>query len=473
MNKTARRIRFRSRFEVGTGTQVPSGTVVPLIATIEYERHDPTMLDIELLLLADEQEQGAAIVSLQRPFHSDLWLHNDAPGVPSVEILGIHRISGDGAHVSIGAFEIRAGITDAPQESETTWIVKAELTPSGILQVPGIRHLRPTGDVDFEPLQPGSIEVATGLGTLQAGERYAYYDSEEHGNKVMHSVQRAAITGSIRVPKGESLASVNQALLEEVEAICTVLSFCYRQPVDFYEIWYATDPETTPRPDRREATLRRRMNSTDKRIGNNELIHHNNLVGGGLDQLVNNYKKSKHKNEVTRAISFLAASYKVEPVESAYFLAYSALDLITSTGTAGEVYLLAASKWKKVQKLLRGYLDSIADKEGITDVVEKLKEKLAELRRVSGDRRIMEACRTLGVKTDNLWRTAGFEAGLKSATMTRNRLFHAAGDGVIDDIYVDLIRVRTLVERLLLAILEWPDERTWVWKHQELARIRD
>jgi hypothetical protein len=472
MSKTTRRIQYRSHFEVGTGTQVPSGTVVPLIATVEYERHDPTTLEIELLLLGDEQEQGAALVSLQHPFDSELWLHSDEPGYPSVEVLGIYRISGGGAHVSVGAFEVRVGITEETQESETTWVVKAELIPSGILQVPGIRKLRHTGDVNFEPIQPGSIEVSTGLGALEAGERYAYYESEEHGNKVIHSVQRAAVTGSIRIPKGESLASLNKALLEEVEAICTILSFCYRQPVDFYEIWYVTDPNTTPQADRREAMLRRRMNSIDRRIGNNELIHRDNLVGGGLDQLIKNYKEAKQKDEITRAISFLAASYKVDPVESAYFLAYSALDLITSTSNTGEIHLLDSSKWRRVQKLLRSYLDGIAEAEGITSVVDQLKEKLPELRRVSGDKRIIEACRTLGIKTDDLWRTAGFEAGLKSATKTRNRLFHAAG-GDIDDLYIDLIRVRTLVERLLLATLEWPDERTWVWKHQELARIRD
>jgi len=61
---------------------------------------------------------------------------------------------------------------------------------------------------------------------------------------------------------------------------------------------------------------------------------------------------------------------------------------------------------------------------------------------------------------------------LKSATKIRNRLFHAA-DGTGDDLYIQLIRVRALVERLLLGELEWPDERTWVWKNHELARIID
>lgn len=471
LNQTTRRIQFRSHFQVGSGTQIPSGTIVPLVATIDYDLYDPTTLAIDLLLLGNDEEQRSVITSLQRPFHSELWLHSDETGTPSVEVLGIHSLSGGGTHVELGAFEIQVGINDEPQKTETTWIVKVELTPSGILIIPGSRHLSYTGDISFEPIEPGEVEVHTDLGTLQTGIQYAHYNSEEYGNKVLHSVQRAAITGSIKVPQGGNLASVNKVLIDEVEDICTILSFCYRQPVDFYEVWYVTDPNTMPQTDRQEATLRRRRNAIDKRLDSDELIHWNNLINGGLDQLIKNYKKAEHREEITRAIRFLAASYPVEPVESSYFLAYSALDLITSINNAEDVYLLGSAKWKRIQKLLRGYLDSIADAEEIEHVVERLKEKLPELRRVSGDRRVIEACQKLDVKTHDLWRKEGFEEGLKSATKIRNRLFHAAG-GDMDDLYVNLIRVRTLVERLILGTLEWPEDRTWVWKNKELARIR-
>jgi hypothetical protein len=451
---------------------MPAGTKVPLVVTIEYERYDPTTLSTELLVLGDDKERGATYVSLTRPFHFELRLLSDEPGAPSVALSGIHGMSRKGAEVSIDASEAQIGITEEPQEDELAWAVKAELTPSGILQAGGIRTYNPTGEVNVERLRPGEINVSTKLGELWVGERYAYYESEEHGNNVTHSVQRAAITGSIKILKGESLASIDKDLTEEIEDICALLSLCYRQPVDFYEIRYGTDPNTTSREKRQEATVRRRLHSISKWIRNDQLIHHSNLIDGGLNQLVSNYKKSVHKKEVTRAIHFLAASYEVESLESAYFLAYSALDLIASVTHAEDSYLLAPSKWRKVQKLLRSYIDSIAEEEEITAVAEQIKEKLPELRRASGDRRVIGACHTLGVKTDDLWRKDGFEAGLKSATRIRNRLFHAAGGG-IDDSYGNLVRVRTLVERLLLGILEWPDERTWVWKDQELMRLPD
>ncbi|MDQ3816187.1 MAG: hypothetical protein M3362_00685 [Acidobacteriota bacterium] len=471
MNKTTRRIQFRSHLQTGTGTQIPAGTEIPLVATIEYEEHDPTTLSVDLLLLGkNDVEHGAAFVSLTRPFHFELFLTNDESTARPALIRGIHNISNNGSHVSIEATEARVGFTDHPQENERNWFIKVELTPSGILQTPGIRQLSHTGEISVERIKPGAIEVSTKLGILEVGERYAHYSSEQHGNRVTQSMQRAAITGTLQIAKGESLASFNKALIDEVKDICNILSLCYRQPVDFYEIWYVTDPNTTPDEEMQEATLRRRFHSINKKSDGDELIHRNNMIEGGLDQLIKNYKEAARKTEITRAIRFLAPSHTREPLESAYFLAYSALDLIASTGNAEDAFLLDPSKWRRIQKLLRAYLDSIAEKEEIGPVVNQLKEKLPELRRVSGDKRVIEACRKFGVTTDDLWREEGFEAGLKAATKIRNRLFHAAG-GEMDGLYVNLVRVRTLVERLLLGALQWPDERTWVWKDQELLGI--
>jgi hypothetical protein len=375
--------------------------------------------------------------------------------------------------VKLEPSEIQVGITHAPFEADYTWIIKVELTPSGILEVPGIRTQSYTGDITHKPLDDKIIEVSTKLGVLQVGERYSHHGSREFGNKITHSVQHASITGSITTVQGQNLASVTTSLIEEIKSICIVLSLCYRQPIRFYEIEFFTDPNSTARPEMLEATIRRRQNSLESKNTKDELIARDNLIDGGLDELVKNYNASGHKEEITRAIRFLSASYNAEVLESAYFLAYSALDLISSVGAVSDVYLLDPPKWKRVQRLLRTYLDSIATIEGIISVVEQLKAKLPELRRTSGDKRVIEACRKLNIKTDDIWRKDGFELGLKSATGMRNRLFHAASTGDTGDLFVNLIRIRALVERLILGALGWPTDRTWVWRDQQLARIKD
>jgi hypothetical protein len=467
MNETERRYQFLSHVDNGEGKHFS------LVSTILYRQHDPTTLDIEVLLLGDETERREALVYLTRPpFYDQIWLHSDEPRYSSVAVLGIHRVKSREYRVSFGASELQIGLNRDSCDYETTWFVKAELVPSGILEAVGIKHLNHTGDITVERFETSRVEASTAFGILEASERYAHYEAEEYANQVTHSIQRASITGLIRVPAGESIAHVNESIRQEIVDICTVLSLCYRQPVSFYEIEYITDPNTTAREQMHTATVRRRRTEQEGKIRQDELIHRDNLADDGLNDLLRRLKTSGHAQELRRTIRFLAASYKIPTLESSYFLAYSALDLITSAIGGEDVYLMNNSKWRRIQKLLRQYIDSIAGPEELTSIVTQMKEKLPELRRASGVSRIMKACQQLGVKTDDLWRKDGFEAGLRSSTKLRDSLFHAASLGEVDDMWINLIRIRVLVERLLLGALDWPDDRTWVWKNQELARIR-
>jgi len=158
-------------------------------------------------------------------------------------------------------------------------------------------------------------------------------------------------------------------------------------------------------------------------------------------------------------------------LESSYFLAYSALDLVASIYNPNSLYLLKSGKWKKLERTLREYIDSIADGHDLAEIIDSLKQKLPELRRASGDSRILEACNTLNVNTSDLWPIRGFENGLKSATGMRNDLFHSALAENAKELFNHLVRVRTLVERLLLKILDWPDDQIWVWYDQNLKQV--
>lgn len=463
--ETIRRLQFHGHLE-SSNEKPPQ-----VVSTIEFERHDPTTLSIDLLLLGEDEERRSAILYLRHSPYNHVWLHSDDASAPSVEVLGIQGISHGDTQVSINAAAIQVGITTKAQARDILWIVRVELTPSGILIEPGTHEISDEGQVTFKPMTEGAIEVLTSLGKLQVGAREDYYESEEYGNKITHTVKRASITGSINIAEGRDLFSFNEALRVEVWDICTLLSLCYRQPVDYYEINYFTHSETTLREASQLAFLRRRRDSLERKIRQDELIHYNSLVNGGLNRLLQSYTSSPHKEELSRAIRFLASSYKVTTLESSYFLAYSAFDLVASTGKSGSPYLVGSSKWKKMQKLLCNYLDSITEEQEITDVVEEMKKKLPELRRASGESRITEACRTLGVKTLDLWPKEGFEAGLGTATRMRNELFHSALLQSPDEASKHLVRVRTLVERLLLKILEWPDEKIWTWYDQNLKWI--
>src|SRR5688500_6919855 len=113
----------------------------PIVSTIEFDSHDPTTLNVDLLLIGDENENRAASISLSHPLHNYLWLHSSEEGKPSVEVLGIRGLTMGGAHATIRATAVQIGISDEPLNKDTTYLIRAELTPSGILVTPGIREV--------------------------------------------------------------------------------------------------------------------------------------------------------------------------------------------------------------------------------------------------------------------------------------------------------------------------------------------
>jgi len=447
------------------------GKAPQIVTTIEYEWHDPSSLKIELLLIGNEDEQEAASSFLRNRRYNHIWLYSDDDQVPSVEVLGIHRITESGPHISIGAGAVQVGLTKEPLPQDMKYYIKVELIPSGILSKAGIRKLRYTGDISFEPIVEGEIEVSSRFGILQAEERFDHYESVEFGNRVIKTVQRASITGSIDLPKGTHLFTVNENLGTEIEDIRLMLSFCYRQTVDYYEIHYLPDPKKARELKLNESLLRRKRDAPIGKIDQEELINYRNLIDGGLNRLLKSYLNFEHKDQLSRGVRFLSASYKTPTLESSYFLSYSALESVIGACSATSPFLLKSTKWENVGRLLREHLDQIAAAEGLEEVVGQMKEKLPELRRAPSDRRILEVCHTLNVKIADLWPREGFEAGIKKATKMRNDLFHSALCENPQDLSDNLIRLRTLTERILLKALKWPDDQIWVWYDQNLKWI--
>lgn len=183
------------------------------------------------------------------------------------------------------------------------------------------------------------------------------------------------------------------------------------------------------------------------------------------------FKTANEQKRFQELLIFLQARTRWLPLESSYFLAYSALDLVSAIHDPTALYLLSSAKWKKLEKALRENLNTIAKEQHLIDILEALKAKLPELRRASGDKRIIEACEALRVNTSDLWPNEGFEPGLKIATGMRSDLFHSALAANHQELVRHLVRVRTLVERMLLRVLDWPDDQIRVWYDQDLRFV--
>ena len=65
----------------------------------------------------------------------------------------------------------------------------------------------------------------------------------------------------------------------------------------------------------------------------------------------------------------------------------------------------------------------------------------------------------LGLDIQEYWpEEVGFDAGLQSAMKQRNELLHAGKTGDWSEIDKNFLRLRYLSERLILRVLDWPDD---------------
>ena len=457
MESREKLIRFRGNIK-NADVQFPE-----FAATLGYDRFDPTTLSTELFLLGSEDDCRRA-ETLLRYFPQNLRCLNnlDSP-IDSVELFDIYKVSRSRTVVTIEAREMRVGLTDEPLESDETYSVIVELQPGGLVSFPEMATMHCTGEIRHEQVETGRVSFASSFGELEVSTRYTFYSTVELGDEVTHRVLRCGVAGSLKVPKGASLFDLNESFCSDLDKVCVALSLAYRQPVDYYEIQYYED-RPAPDGESRSPFLRRRLRDHKQKRSGDELINVRSLSDGGLQQLVDAIYSARESVGIVRAIGFLAASSEAS-LETAYFMAFAAMETIVDACLEGqERTVLGSSQWKKAERKLKSAIDFLA----LGPPGEVVKSKLPELRRRSLSDRMKLACDRLKPKLDDLWPAEGLEVGFKRAAEIRNGLFHASEAHEVPDMAKDLLRIRTLAERLLLRELRWPDENIWVWYDQDL-----
>lgn len=436
--------------------------------TIRFPKLDPTILMVDLLWLGNEDERKSGDFALSHLGRNHVLLNSLDPFQGPAELLGISQVSTKNgpslAHSSsIRVEAVQIGINKDKGEKVRKYKVFVRLQPSGILSLPSIHTLHFTGEIQVKRFELGVVELKLDNSMFEARETFEYYETQENGNKITHRVQRVSLIGEVTVDPGESLFEVHESLKRQLNEVCTALSLCYRQPVDYYQVDYIGDKDNNPPW---HPIYRRRWSSIKVKASSDELINTQALLSGGLQKLVSRIREFSHASDIRRAIEFIAASYTVT-TESAFFMAFSAMETILSCCLErSEEFVLGSSEWKKVESSIR---QAIRDQIPANDEVRaKLCDKLPELRRSTLSWRINKVCQMYDPKIDDLWPNISFEEGMKRAARIRNGLFHAADSSVEDSIRKDLLRVRIFTERLILKVLDWPDEAIGNWYDQDL-----
>lgn len=304
------------------------------------------------------------------------------------------------------------------------------------------------------------------------------HEHEEHYvgiNKSSIRIGRPAFIRSFISDGRSSLSHMIDQAEEDLVDIVRMVSFCSRERVSWYAITVETyrskqQPRLNPR-----AQSRGGVAVYESRKWQEPLIDHKDLADGGFYTLLDSFRSSEHCELLRRAIAYQVASRQKEGgIEENYVLCHAALDALASGLSLNDpsVPRYQEPEWNELRSRLVIALEEFARDKGIdATVINRTKRKLLELRRPPIADLIQHHVNALGVKADDLWPSIGFEKGLRQALDTRNTFVHQAIVNDLTTTHENLLRLQVLIERFILKLLRWPDDKVWRFSTLAIERI--
>lgn len=446
----------------------------PVLLKIEHDKYNPELISAELKLLGKQQDHGGAFrACLSGDEYGNLTIESENNTDLSVTLKNINGWShqGDNAIINIESYEY--AFSETPILDAENIYVNVELTPSGILRKFGSRELHFNGSISCKDGYPEEIEWNFKYGKGKAYARYSYEEDKIYDNKSTIQIERPSLGFEVDTNSKASLSEIKKAVLDEARDISLILSLCYRKSVSWYEVNVSIIPK-----DRNigvvSPLIRRKVYSKTYPEHEGELINHRDLIHGGLQNLVNNFRLSPLIESLRRTITFLASSQSNQTNEIKFFQSIISLESFCDglIEHEQENVKIPSGKWKKIEKTLRDSLKTLGEQQEMAIYLERVKKKLPELKGITTLDKVLHCCKKLFVKTNDLWEKEGLESGLEKALNMRNHLFHRAYCEDPYFLYANFLRIQILTERLILKHLKWPDEKIWRWYDQEMRRAR-
>lgn len=462
---------IRYRGEIDTGSES-----IPVILLLEFDKYDFTSISCEVTPALAGRDMfraldGVLTGHLDRP----LIVKPTSDEAPIVRLYGIRGWRSDGSSMSLelAGFDISVvGFTLPPR-----WRVYAtvDLTSGKVLSRPrGVEYDR-RGNVAQKFAYEDDVEWSLPRGRGKAFLRYESEETQVGRDEATLLVCRPTIEFDLSIEGQTNLEDVAQELERDLTDVCLLLSLCGRRRVIWYQTSYLLiDAEQKPahmqQPMSRYAVFDRLAEGP-----RDELINHEALTKGGFQRLLDRLRTSRYREELKHVVLFLSSSQTADTIETSYFLCHAALEALCNAIYSKELGydLLANNAWKEIEGTLRQAIRDFAEKSGATEFGEKASARVSDLKKVGTRDRILSICRHLGLGDTEIWPGVALEAGLGRALQVRNELFHGAKADDLQKLYVSLVRLQILTERLLLRVLDWPDDKIWRWYDQHLRRIPD
>jgi hypothetical protein len=401
------------------------------------------------------------------------WLieaESPAPHLIRLWPLGKRQYSGTSAFLELSAYEL----VPSPDELsvDDNLQVTIELTRRGVLPTNSSRLLNFDGTIQKHGEPEPPLKWEHNGSESEMFVRYTYERALASGDAAYLQVERPCIVQKRRITSQTSLHETLEAIQSEIYDYLLITSLISRESIDWYQIEVFGAAQKGQRNMYRGAL---RQTITERPSTRHEwpLIEYNTLEKGLFQRMVTSLQQSSAKDALRRSISFEVASWTQRGLENSFIFCQAALEAVIGALDEEVAFLDQSSiPWNKISKALAATLKAIGKEENLSKTfIDLAKKKLPELKRAPIADQIIFHANRLSIQIDDLWPSSiGFEEGLRSSLRQRNLLVHAAHIEDPNEAYGNLVRMRVLTERFILASLGAHQEEIG-WTHDQAVRF--
>lgn len=341
---------------------------------------------------------------------------------------------------------------------EGKYWIEVALPNASVADVPLLETSSYLGTIESKRSEEDGIKWHSPVGEAVLADFYHYEHPPGKGDlftRVKETEIRIGgdITTNIEPPM--LLAQIER----EIEDPLQLLSFLSRRLLGWFEIRETFLP--TPGSGFAPCTFLKRRHFKDRGVGERDpLLLQHHLVDGKFQKLVECLRASPIKDWLVRAMIYSSGSHEEGPIEDQLAAAYMALEALSLglSQSRGREQILSEQESEKFSSWMTASIGQFCEKHDLDeDIKQQLGANVNNLGRVSFKRRVRALIEETNVSVKDLWPPGThLSKGLQRVIERRNKFIHEARiESPPWPLIKDLKRVQAIVERSILALLDW------------------
>lgn len=441
---------------------------------LHYQEHQPQTISCEIVCA---QENATLFKTLLFNRHSQPLIVGRLESGEKLRLGRIMSCTVSGCRATMEIESFSHGYEESLPFESGKYYITIYILDTPIAHVQGISERSYLGTIRTERTGPEGIRWQTPVGEMTLADFYEYEKANVGIEKGLLQVQRCQIRLEGNIQPSLNVSKLFEALENELEDALLVVSFLSRRWVLWYELSGMFIPEDGLEYSIVNVKKRREVSQVSPNQYRECLLDNRTLSEGSFQGLLIAYQTSPVKETLRRAMIFAVSSYERDVLESQIVSIYSAVEALVDGMSKKEriMYSLNKTDFESLSQKLRECVLDFFERniESLKSSPQEVIDKLPELRRVPLKDRLLKLCGQYGVETGDLWLDGTIpEDGFGEIFRRRNMLIHQGALLDPQDLYEDLVRLRTVAERFVLKLLSLPSEKIWPWAFQDLARVR-